>query len=207
SYHLINDLIEKVDLLSKYTDLYAEINKNHSGITAIFSKAYVNELNSHTIQNIRNLINENNIFDKTITLDDMDDSISKLEEIKTALLDLKPDIELINKNIPYELKSVFGYSEENFSEMKLLVGHLKGLPFDLRKHRNEIFDESSNELVILAFESIFDKIHIYHQYCQTMYKIKNIPSVEELEIIYRNICIGGLFIYFTRQWCNARKCR
>ena len=205
SYHLINDLIEKVDLLSKYTDLYAEINKNYSGITAVFSKAYVNELNSHTIQNIRNLINENNTFDKTITLDDIDDSISKLEEIKNALLDLKPDIELINKNIPYELKIVFGYSEENFSEMELLVGHLKSLPFDLLKHRNEIFDESSIDQFILDFEPIFNKLHLNYQYCQSLYKIENLPSVEELELNYKNICIGGFFKYFTIRWWNARK--
>lgn len=205
SYHLINDQIDNISLLSEYINLYDEINKNYRVIVAVINKEYLGESNSREVEIIRNLINESKAFDKSITLEDIDEAIHQLEKIKTALLDLKPDIELIEKNIPSELKKVFGYSEENFKAMEILVGHLKGLPFDLLKHRNEIFDESSIDQFIVDFEPIFKQLHQNYQDCQRLYKLEILPSVEDLEINYKNICIGGFFKYFTMRWWSARK--
>jgi hypothetical protein len=85
----------------------------------------------------------------------MVEAIDRLENIRKSLIDLSPDIELVKNNIPYELKGVFGYSEEKFKDMELLVTHLKSLPFELLKIRNEIFDESNIDQFILEFEPVF----------------------------------------------------
>ena len=56
SYHLINNQIDNISLLSEYINLYDEINKNYRVIVAVINKEYLGESNSREVEIIRNLI-------------------------------------------------------------------------------------------------------------------------------------------------------
>ncbi len=157
------------------------------------------------INDIQDLINKSNKLDKIISFNQLVEAIDRLENIRKSLIDLSPDIELVKNNIPYELKSVFGYSEEKFKDMELLVTHLKSLPFELLKIRNEIFDESNIDQFILEFEPVFIQLQKNYLDCKEIYNIDNLPDLNDLEVNYKNVCIGGFFKYFTRRWWKARK--
>ena len=89
--------------------------------------------------------------------------------------------------------------------MELLVTHLKSLPFELLKIRNEIFDESNIDQFILEFEPVFIQLQKNYLDCKEIYNIDNLPDLNDLEVNYKNVCIGGFFKYFTRRWWKARK--
>ncbi|MCE7531891.1 DUF4011 domain-containing protein [Acinetobacter nosocomialis] len=205
SYHQIKEIIDKRDVLSEYINLYERINSNYLNLIEVFNQNYLDNLDDFQIKSIKKIINDSVVVNRNITLFDIECSISKLEEIKDHLLSLKLDLDLIKKNIPHEFKYVFGYSENNFKEMEILLAHLKKLPSELLSRRSEFFEESSLDQFILSFEPIFNQLQKNYPDCQKNYEIEHLPSVEELEINYKNICIGGFFKYFTRRWWNAKK--
>ncbi|EKU67440.1 DUF4011 domain-containing protein [Acinetobacter pittii] len=130
SYELIHQLISKIDILEEYINLYSTINKNYIEISSTFDEKFLENLDIQQINDIQDLINKSNKLDKIISFNELVEAIDRLENIRKSLIDLSPDIELVKNNIPYELKSVFGYSEEKFKDMELLVTHLKSLPFE-----------------------------------------------------------------------------
>ncbi len=205
SYHQIKEIIDKREVLSEYINLYERTNSNYLNLVEIFDQNYLDNLDDFQFNSIKKIINDSNVVNKNITLSDIEGSISKLEEIKDSLLSLKPDLELIENNIPHEFKGVFGYSENNFKEIEILVAHLKNLPLELLNRRSEIFEESSFDQFIASFEPILNQIQINYPDCQKLYEIENLPSLEDLEINYKNVCIGGFFKYFTRRWWKAKK--
>ena len=205
SYELIHQLISKKDILEEYINLYSIINKNYIEISSTFDEKFLENLDIQQINDIQDLINKSNKLDKIISFNQLVEAIDRLENIRKSLIDLSPDIELVKNNIPYELKSVFGYSEEKFKDMELLVTHLKSLPFELLKIRNEIFDESNIDQFILEFEPVFIQLQKNYLDCKEIYNIDNLPDLNDLEVNYKNVCIGGFFKYFTRRWWKARK--
>lgn len=205
SYHQIKNLIDKRENLSEYIDLYEKINSKYLCLIKIFNQDYLEILDDLKINSIKKIINDSNIINKNITLNEIEESIIKLEEIKFCILSLKPDIELIENNIPHEFNDIFGYSKKNFKEMDVLVSHLKALPFELLNRRSEIFEESSIDQFISNFEPIFNQLQINYPECQKIFKLENLPCIEDLEINYKNVCIGGFFKYFTRRWWSAKK--
>lgn len=205
SYALINQLVSKIDILEKYINLYVIISKNYIEISSTFNDKFIDDLDIQKISDIQKLINKSDKIDKVISFNELIEAIDGLENIKKSLIDLSPDIELVRNNIPYELKDVFGYSEEKFKEMELLVTHLKSLPFELLKIRNEVFDESNIDQFILEFEPIFNQLQKNYPDCKDIYNIDKLPELNDLEVNYKNVCIGGFFKYFTRRWWKARK--
>lgn len=91
------------------------------------------------INDIQDLINKSNKLDKIISFNQLVEAIDRLENIRKSLIDLSPDIELVKNNIPYELKSVFGYSEESWDMGVIGNKIFRYLPFELLKIRNEKF--------------------------------------------------------------------
>jgi hypothetical protein len=56
-----------------------------------------------------------------------------LENIRKSLIDLSPDIELVKNNIPYELKKIFGYSEEKFKGYGVIINSFNLCHLELLK--------------------------------------------------------------------------
>ncbi|MEF3817194.1 DUF4011 domain-containing protein [Acinetobacter baumannii] len=205
SYNKIKELIDKREVLAEYINLYEKVNINYLSLIKTFNHNYLDNIDFFKSESMRKIINGSEVVNKNITLNDIEASICKLEEINASLLSLKPNIELIENNISHEFKGVFGYSESNFKEMEILVANLKALPLDLLNRRSEIFEESSLDQFISSFEPIFNQLKLNYTDCQKLYEIEKLPSVEDLEINYKNVCIGGFFKYFTRRWWNAKK--
>lgn len=204
-YDLIGKVIGKIDVLEEYINLYTEISKNHIEMHSTFDAKFLDNLDLQKVKDVHKIIAENDNIRKNISFNELSDAIDKLETIKDSLIDLNPHIELIKNNIPTDLKSVFGYSEEHFKDMELLVSHLKSIPLELLKIRNEIFDESDMDNFISDFEPIFNQLQLTYIECKEFYNVEDLPELVDLEINYKNICIGGFFKYFTRRWWKAKK--
>lgn len=202
-----------VDCLKEWTNELNVIKNKWNNFFEDQYKGLTLSVISDTVSQLKTLppLNENIIYELIpyiLNNKDVNEYLVTTElsiDIKKKLNSIKIDMEDMQQHLPSQLQQIFNCTEPNLKEIAIFINLMKGLPVKLWKDRHSLFDQIEVDSFLNEFEPVYHKLYASYEQSNAIFKLENLPSLEDLESNYKKLCIGGFFKYFTQRWWKSRR--
>lgn len=180
----------------------------------------------HTdIRNFEKQLHVNSIFDKSTpetlskiiaflkslgfpvesTLRELANDLDRLTKATHVACEIEEILRAIRPSVPSGFSNLFVLSTKSLGELLIFIQELEKLPSDLWRYRDEIFDNSDLDGLIVLLKDRLEAITPFYRKLKEDVTLDRLPSAITLKNYQSTLENAGFFKWFSTEWRATRK--